>query len=73
MAIDEGNNHGPADNREVLEYDGTTGAVQRWYAYGLDPDAVLSQMNLSSGYTRDDGPRHPRLNHRHTPAPPRSP
>src|SRR5688500_17498474 len=23
-----------ADNREVLEYDGSTGAIQRWYAYG---------------------------------------
>jgi YD repeat-containing protein len=27
-----------ADNRTVLEYDGATGAIQRWYAYGLGPD-----------------------------------
>lgn len=35
-----------ADNREVLEYDGGTGAVLRWYAYGLGPNAVLNQMNV---------------------------
>lgn len=35
-----------ADNREVLEYDGSTGAIQRWYAYGLGPNAVLNQMNV---------------------------
>ena len=38
-----------ADNREVLEYDGTSGAVQRWYAFGQGPDAVLNQMNVSAG------------------------
>ena len=38
-----------ADNREVLEYDGTSSAVQRWYAFGLGPDAVLNQMNVASG------------------------
>jgi YD repeat-containing protein len=38
-----------ADNREVLEYDGTSGAVQRWYAFGLGPDAVLNQMNPLPG------------------------
>jgi hypothetical protein len=37
-----------ADNREVLEYDGSTGAVQNWYAYGLGPDAVLNRMNVSA-------------------------
>jgi RHS repeat-associated protein len=37
-----------ADNREVLEYDGTTGAIQRWYAYGLGPNDVLSQMNVGA-------------------------
>lgn len=37
-----------ADNREVLEYDGSTGAIQRWYAYGLGPNAVLSQMNVAA-------------------------
>ncbi|MBN9088418.1 MAG: RHS repeat-associated core domain-containing protein [Reyranella sp.] len=35
-----------ADNREVLEYDGSTGAVQRWYAYSLGPNAVLGQMDV---------------------------
>jgi YD repeat-containing protein len=35
-----------ADNREVLEYDGTSGAAERWYAFGLGPDAVLNQMNV---------------------------
>jgi RHS repeat-associated protein len=38
-----------ADNREVLEYDGASGAVQRWYAFGQGPDAVLNQMNAALG------------------------
>ncbi len=38
-----------ADDREVLEYDGATGAVLRWYAYGLGPNAVLGQMNVPAG------------------------
>ena len=38
-----------ADNREVLEYDGTSGAVQRWYSFGPGPDAVLNQMNVAAG------------------------
>ena len=38
-----------ADNREVLEYDGTGGAIQRWYAYGLGPNDVLNQMNVVAG------------------------
>jgi RHS repeat-associated protein len=33
-------------NREVLEYDGASGAVRRWYAYGLGPNNVLNQMNV---------------------------
>ena len=40
-----------ADNREVIEYDGAAGAIQRWYAFGLGPDAVLNQMNVP-GATR---------------------
>ncbi len=36
-----------ADNREALEYDGSSGAVQRWYAFGQGPDAVLNQMNVA--------------------------
>jgi YD repeat-containing protein len=35
-----------AANREVLEYDGTSGAIQRWYAYGLGSNEVLNQMNV---------------------------
>ncbi len=38
-----------ADNREVLEYDGSSGAVQRWYAFGQGPDAVINQMNVAAG------------------------
>jgi YD repeat-containing protein len=37
-----------ADNREVLEYDGTSGALQNWYAFGLGPDEALNQMNVAS-------------------------
>jgi RHS repeat-associated protein len=37
-----------ADNREVLEYDGPTGAIRRWYAYGLGSNDVLSQMNVAA-------------------------
>jgi RHS repeat-associated protein len=35
-----------AANREVLEYDGSSGAIQRWYAYGLGSNDVLNQMNV---------------------------
>ena len=38
-----------ADNREVLEYDGTTGAIANWYAYGLGSNDVLNQMNVTAG------------------------
>ncbi len=41
-----------ADNRELLDYDGATGAILRWYAYGAGPNAVLNQMNVASA-TRD--------------------
>jgi RHS repeat-associated protein len=37
-----------AGNREVLEYDGSSGAILRWYAYGLGSNDVLSQMNVGS-------------------------
>lgn len=33
----------------MLEYDGTSGAIQRWYAYALGPNEVLNQMNVTSG------------------------
>ncbi|MGH8296753.1 MAG: hypothetical protein ACRETZ_14845 [Steroidobacteraceae bacterium] len=38
-----------ADDRVVLEYDGTTGALETWYAYGLGPAAALNQMNVAAG------------------------
>src|SRR6185437_5210791 len=38
-----------ADNREVMEYDGASGAVQHWYAYSLGPNDVLNQMNVAAG------------------------
>ena len=41
-----------ADNREVVEYDGGSGAVGNWYGYGLGPDGVLNQMNVA-GATRE--------------------
>jgi len=37
-----------ADNREVLEYNGTGGALQAWYAFGPGPDAVLNPMNVTA-------------------------
>ncbi len=38
-----------AGNREVLEYDGLSGAIGNWYAYALGPNDVLNQMNVASG------------------------
>jgi len=38
-----------ADNREILEYDGTSGAIRNWYAYALGPNDVLNQMNVAGG------------------------
>ena len=38
-----------AGNREVLEYDGTSGAIQRWYAYGLGSNDVLNQTDVVAG------------------------
>jgi len=37
-----------ADNREVLEYDGASGAIQRWYTYGLGSNDLLGQMNVAA-------------------------
>lgn len=37
-----------ADSREVLEYDGASGALLRWYAYALGPNAVLNQINVAA-------------------------
>jgi hypothetical protein len=36
-----------ADNREVLEYSGSTGAASAWYAYGVGPNDVLNRMNVT--------------------------
>ena len=41
-----------ADNREVLEYNGSTGAILRWYTYGLGSNDLLSQTNLGGTTTR---------------------
>jgi YD repeat-containing protein len=38
-----------AGNREVMEYDGAGGAIQRWYAYGTGSNNVLAQMNVAAG------------------------
>jgi RHS repeat-associated protein len=38
-----------ASNREILEYDGSSGQIQRWYAYGLGANGVLNQMNVVTG------------------------
>ena len=38
-----------AANREVLEYDGSSGAIQRWYAYGLGSNDVVNQTNVVAG------------------------
>ncbi len=37
-----------AGNREVLEYDGASGAILRWYAYGLGSNDVLNQTNVAA-------------------------
>ncbi len=38
-----------ASNREVLEYNGSSGAIGNWYSYALGPNAVLNQMNVATG------------------------
>ncbi len=38
-----------ASNREVLEYNGSSGAIGNWYAYALGPNNVLNQMNVAAG------------------------
>jgi RHS repeat-associated protein len=38
-----------ADNREVLEYDGSSGAILRWYAYGLGSNDIVNQTNVVAG------------------------
>ena len=36
------------DKRALLDYDGTSGQILRWYAFGSGPNDVLNQMNLSA-------------------------
>jgi RHS repeat-associated protein len=36
-------------NRPLLDYDGSSGAIQRWYAYARGPNDVLNQMNVPGG------------------------
>jgi len=38
-----------ADDREVLEYDGSTGAVLRWHSYGPGLDEPLNRMEVAAG------------------------
>jgi RHS repeat-associated protein len=38
-----------ADNREVLEYDGASGAIKNWYAYGPGANDALNQLNVTAG------------------------
>src|SRR5262249_33212280 len=37
------------DNRALLDYDGSSGAVLRWYAFGLGPNDVVNQTNVAAG------------------------
>lgn len=37
------------DKRLVLEYDASSGAIVRWYAYGLGPNEVLNSMDGAGG------------------------
>jgi RHS repeat-associated protein len=36
------------NNREVLEYDGSSGAINNWYSYALGSNSVLNQMVVAS-------------------------
>jgi len=38
-----------AQDREVLEYSGNNGVVQRWFPYGVGLDEALNQVNVSTG------------------------
>ncbi|MDR3468688.1 MAG: RHS repeat-associated core domain-containing protein [Xanthobacteraceae bacterium] len=37
--------------RAVMDYDGSSGAIQSWYAFGVGPNDVLNQVNVA-GSTR---------------------
>ncbi len=36
------------DNRALIDYDGATGAVQSWYAFGSGPNDVLARSNAGA-------------------------
>ena len=36
-------------HREVLEYDGSTGQILRWYSFGNGIDEALNQIELNGG------------------------
>lgn len=38
-----------ADRRAVLDYDGSSGQILRWYAFGAGPNEVIGQTNVSAG------------------------
>lgn len=53
-----------ADNREVLKYNGSSGAVQNWYAYGLGSSDVLNRLDVVAATTHYCGARYLRLDYR---------
>ncbi|MDA9529572.1 hypothetical protein ACM42_14310 [Bradyrhizobium sp. CCBAU 25338] len=36
-------------SRALIDYDGASGAILRWYAFGLGPNNVLTQANVAAG------------------------
>lgn len=38
-----------ADNRGVLEYDGASGQVLRWYAYGAGSNDMVNRLDVVAG------------------------
>ena len=46
------------------KYDGTSGTILRWYAYGLGANDVLNQTNVAAGTRSALVPGHPGLRHR---------
>jgi RHS repeat-associated protein len=38
-----------ADNRQVLEYDGNSGQVQRWFTFALGANEVVGRANVAAG------------------------
>ncbi len=40
-----------ADNREALEYDGTSGKTLLWHVFGLGLDGVVNDVKIATCYT----------------------